>query len=45
MTIKARGELIDVTDQVNLTVQFKDALGNPVNTDSFPTISIVQPSG
>lgn len=45
MSIKARGELIDVTDQVNLTVQFKDAMGNPVNTDSFPTISIVQPSG
>jgi hypothetical protein len=45
MTIKARGELIDVTDQVNLTVKFKDALGNPVDTDSFPTISIIQPSG
>ena len=45
MTIRARGELIDVTDQVNLTVQFKDMYGNPVNTDSFPTISIVQPSG
>lgn len=45
MAIKARGELIDVTDQVNLTVQFKDALGNPIDTDSFPTISIVQPSG
>lgn len=45
MSIKARGELIDVTDQVNLTVQFKDQYGNPINTDSFPTISIVQPSG
>ena len=45
MVIKARGELIDVTDQVNLTVQFKDAMGNPIDTDSFPTISIVQPSG
>lgn len=45
MTIKARGELIDVTDQVNLTIQFKDSLGVPVDTDSFPTISIVQPSG
>lgn len=45
MTIKARGELIDVTDQVNLTVKFKDQFGNPINTDSFPTISIVQPSG
>lgn len=45
MVLKARGELIDVTDQVNLTVQFKDQLGNPIDTDSFPTISIVQPSG
>lgn len=45
MVIKARGELIDVTDQVNLTIQFKDSLGDPVDTDSFPTISIIQPSG
>ena len=45
MSIKRRGELLDVTDQVELTVQFKDTFGNPVNTDSFPTISIVQPSG
>ena len=45
MAIKARGELIDVTDQVNLTIQFRDTSGNPINTDSFPTISIVQPSG
>jgi len=45
MVIKARSELIDVTDQVNLTVQFRDTSGNPVDTDSFPTISIVQPSG
>jgi hypothetical protein len=45
MAIKARGELIDVTDQVNLVITFKDPSGNPVNTDSFPTISIVQPSG
>jgi hypothetical protein len=45
MAIKARGELIDVTDQVNLTVQFKDGSGNPINTDSFPQVSIIQPSG
>lgn len=45
MAIKARGELIDVTDQVNLIVQFKDTSGNPIDTDSFPQISIVQPSG
>lgn len=43
--IRSRGELIDVTDQVNLTVQFKDNLGTPVDTDSFPQISIIQPSG
>lgn len=45
MAIKARGELLDVTDQVNLTVQFKDQFGNPINTDSFPQITIIQPSG
>ena len=45
MVIKARGELIDVTDQVNLTIQLKDPFGNPVNADSFPQISIIQPSG
>jgi len=45
MAIKSRGELIDVTDQVNLTIQFKDTNGDPVDTDSFPTISIIQPSG
>ncbi len=45
MAIKARGELIDVTDQVNLTVQFKDTNGDPIDTDSIPKISIIQPSG
>jgi hypothetical protein len=45
MSIKVRGEMIDVTDQVELTVQFKNTMGRPVNTDSYPTISIVQPSG
>ncbi len=43
--IKARGELIDVTDNVNLTVQFRDQFGALVNTDTLPTISIIQPSG
>lgn len=45
MVIKARGELIDVTDQVNLTVQFRDGSGSPIDTDTYPTISIIQPSG
>lgn len=43
--IKNRGEVLDATDQVELTIQFKDQLGNPVNTDSFPKISIINPSG
>jgi hypothetical protein len=45
MSIKARGELLTPTDVVNLTVQFYDMNGNPVNTDFFPTVAIVQPSG
>lgn len=44
-TIKARGELIEPTETVNLTIQFKDGQGNPVDTDTFPTISLIQPSG
>ena len=43
--IKNRGETIDVTDQVNLTIQIKDSNGDPVDTDSVPKISIIQPSG
>lgn len=45
MAIKERGELLDVTDQVNLHIQFKDNTGAPIDTDSFPQISIIQPSG
>jgi len=45
MAIKARGELITPTDQANLIIQFKDSNGNPIDTDSFPRISIIQPNG
>lgn len=45
MVIKNRGEQLDLTDQVKLTVLFKDGLGNPINTDSFPQVSIIQPNG
>jgi hypothetical protein len=45
MPIKARGELLEPKDQVNLTIQFKDAAGVPTDTDTFPQVSIVQPSG
>ena len=44
-TIKARGEMLDLNDQVNLTVQFKDAQGNPIDTDTFPLITVVDPTG
>ena len=44
-TIKARGEEVDVTEQINLVVQFKDMNGAPIDTDSFPKLSLVQPSG
>ena len=43
--IRNRGELITPTDQANLIVQFKDMSGTPIDTDSFPKISIIQPSG
>lgn len=45
MSIKSRGEIVGPTGQINLTVQFKDMFGNPIDTDSFPTISIIQPTG
>lgn len=45
MAIKARGELLEPTDIVNLTIQFYDWFGNPANTTNFPEISIIQPSG
>jgi len=40
-----RGEIVIPTNQVNLTVAFKDSMGNYVDPDSFPQISIVQPGG
>ena len=43
--IRTRGELITPTDQANLIIQFKDSSGSPIDMDSFPKISIVQPSG
>lgn len=45
MATKYRGEVIGATDQVVLTVQYKDHTGTFVDTDSYPTISIVEPNG
>lgn len=45
MVILARGEVATATSQINLMVQFRDISGNPINVDSLPKISIVQPTG
>lgn len=45
MAIKARGELLSLTDKVALTATFYDGLGNLSDTATFPKISIIQPSG
>lgn len=42
---KARGEYLDVNDVVNLTIQLNDGYGDPVNADSTPEISLVNPNG
>lgn len=45
MSTKTRNEILQPGDTVALRVQFKDQFGNPVDLDSFPTITIYQPSG
>jgi hypothetical protein len=45
MVLKARGELLSLTDKVVLTATFYDSLGSPVDTDTFPKVSLIQPSG
>lgn len=45
MAIRARGELLTLTDRVALTATFYDGLGLPHNTDLMPKVSLVQPSG
>mgnify|MGYP000223265163 CR=1 FL=1 len=42
---KSRSQIIMATDTVQLKAQFKDSDGQPADLDSFPTISINQPSG
>lgn len=43
--LTTRNQLIDVNQTVQLTVQFTDPYGNPINLDSYPQVSIVSPSG
>lgn len=45
MVIRERGELINVTDTVELKVLFSDQNGNPTNLDTFPQVTIRQPNG
>lgn len=43
--IKARGELLTPTNIVNLTSVWYDGYGNIANTDVFPSVSIMTPTG
>jgi len=45
MGVKTRNEVADYGDTIQLRVQFKDSNNNFVDLDSFPTLTIVQPSG
>lgn len=45
MVSKSRGELITPKDTVALTATFKDQLGEPHDTDNYPQITIVAPTG
>jgi len=44
-TLTTRSQLIDVNSTVQLVAQFTNQAGAPVNLDSYPTVSIVAPSG
>lgn len=45
MALKARSQIIQAGDTVQLRAIFRDGYGNPVDLDGLPTIIIVQPSG
>lgn len=45
MTTRARGEFVGQTDTVQLHVLFRGTDGLPADLDSFPQITIIQPSG
>lgn len=45
MTIRARSETVQHTDTVRLRAQFRGPDGQLADLDSFPTITIIQPSG
>jgi len=45
MVIRNSSEIVQPKDTVQLTVAFRDQNGTLVDTDSFPQITLVQPSG
>lgn len=45
ITYKSRGQTINLTEGVRLRAQFNDASGAPVDLDSFPSVTLIQPSG
>lgn len=45
MTVRYRSETVNQTDSVRLRAQFRGTDGQPADLDSFPQISIIQPSG
>lgn len=45
MAIRYRGEFAEYGDTIQLRVLFRGPDGSPTNLDSFPSISIQQPSG
>jgi len=45
VTIRSRGEHAQPSEAIQLTAKFYDFSGNLTDLDSFPTVSIIQPSG
>lgn len=45
VTYRTRGQTINLTEGVRLRAQFRDASGAPSDLDSFPSVTLIQPSG
>jgi len=45
VTLRVRGELVAQTETISLRAMFQDHTGTPHDLDSFPVITIQQPSG
>ncbi len=45
VTLRSRGQIVQPTETVQLHAQFRDGYGNLSDLDSFPNVSIVQPTG